>query len=80
MRECFIIVHRNYAEGMTAYAFLDEDDAKKNVKEDVEATIKSLTEEGHDPTVLWNNWDSVEIYVADSNIFYEWEIIISQIR
>ena len=80
MKECFIVVHSNYDEGMTAYAFWKEDEAKKSVNEDVDTVVKDLTEQGYNPTVLRRNLDSVEVYVADSDIYYEWNIIITEIR
>ena len=81
MKECFIVVHSNYDEGMTAYAFWKEDEAKKSVNEDVETVVKDLTEQGYKPTVLWHDrGSSVEIYAADKNIYYEWNIIISDIQ
>ena len=80
MKECFIVVHSNYDEGMTAYAFWKDDEAKKSVNEDVETVVKDLTEQGDKPTVLRHDWDSVEIYAADRNIYYEWNIIISEIQ
>ena len=80
MKECFIVVHSNYDEGMTAYAFWKEDEAKKSVNEDVDTVVKDLTEQGYKPTVLWRDLDRVEVYVADSDIYYEWNIIINEIR
>lgn len=80
MKECFIVVDSNYAEGMTAYAFWKEDEARKSVNDDVETVVKDLTEQGYNPTVLRRDCDSVEVYVADSDIYYEWNIITSEIR
>lgn len=65
------MVHRNYAEGMDAYAFWSEDDARKSVNEDVDTEVKSLTEEGYEPTVLRHDQDNVEVNAADGNIYYE---------
>ena len=80
MKEYFIVVDSNYAEGMTAYAFWKEDEARKSVNEDVETVVKDLTEQGYEPTILRHDWDSVEVYAADRNIYYEWNIIISEIQ
>ena len=52
MKDCFIVVHRNFAEGADAYAYWSEDDAKKSINEDVATVVKSLTEEGYEPTTL----------------------------
>ncbi len=80
MIECFIVVHRNYAEGMDAYGFLNEDAAKKSVNDDVDTVVKSLVEEGYEPTVLRYTPDNVKVYAADKNIYYEWNIIISNVQ
>lgn len=80
MKECFIVVHRNYAEGLDAYAFRSEDVARKSVRQDVETEMKSLTEEGYEPTVSWQDDDNVEIKAADGDIYYEWSIIQSDIQ
>ena len=34
MEECYIVVHRNYADGCMAYAFRNEEDARKDVEDD----------------------------------------------
>ena len=80
MKPCVIVVHRNYAEGEDAYAFWSEDDARKSVNEDVDTEVKSLIEEGYEPTILRHSRDSVDVYVADSSVYYEWSIIASDIR
>ncbi len=79
MIECFIVVHRNHAEGMDAYGFLNEDAAKKSVNDDVDTVVKSLMEAGHKPTVLRYAPYSVGVYAAGGNIYYEWNIIISNV-
>ncbi|NBJ88121.1 hypothetical protein [Acutalibacter sp. 1XD8-36] len=80
MKDCFIVVHRNFAEGADAYAYWSEDDAKKSINEDVATVVKSLTEEGYEPTTLRDACDGVDVYVADSDIYYEWNIFRSSIR
>lgn len=80
MKECFIVVHRNYAEGLDAYAFWSEDAARKSVRQDVDTEMKSLTEEGYEPTVSWKDDDNVEIKVAGGDIYYEWSVIISSVE
>lgn len=43
MSQCFIVIHRNYADGLDACVFWNEDEAKKSVNEDVDTVVKSLT-------------------------------------
>lgn len=74
-QEIIVVVHSNYAEGTTdAYAFWDEKIAKESVNADVETEVKSLTEEGYKPAVL-RRPSGVTVFVPDSGIYYEWEIL-----
>ena len=49
MKECVIVVHRNYAEGLDAHAFFSEEDARRSVTEAVEGITDMLQEEGYTP-------------------------------
>ncbi len=80
MRECTILVHRNYAEGLTATAYLNEDDARREMNEAVDSVISKLADERYSPKVIENGWDNIEVSAADGNIYYEWSIIASEIR
>lgn len=70
---CFIVVHRNYADGADAYAFWNEEDARKSVSEDIDVTVKSLKESGYEVKLL-ERLDEWEVYVPDTDIYYEWSI------
>lgn len=80
MKDCYIVICTNFADGKDAYAFMDETDARKSVDEDVETVLHDLTEYGYEPTVICHNSDHAEVYVADSDIYYEWQIVLSTIR
>lgn len=80
MKECVIVVHRNYAEGLDAHAFFSEEDARRSVTEAVEGITDMLREEGYTPVLTENGWDNVEVFAAGGNIYYEWSIILSEIR
>ena len=80
MKDWFILVQRNLAESADAYAYWSEDDAEQSNNEDVATVVKSLTEEGYEPTTLRDACDGVDVYVADSDIYYEWNIFRSSIR
>lgn len=77
MDKCFVVVHRNYADGVDATAFWTEADANAAVKDDVEMVVANLKEQGYgDRTrILEGAAGSREVYVADLDIYYEWEII-----
>ena len=79
MEECYIVVHRNYADGCMAHAFRNEEDARKDVEDDKRDIVKSLLDQGYTPRVT-DVQDSSEVYVPDSGIYYEWEIIGSSIQ
>jgi len=72
-KEVTIVTHTNYADGEVAYAFWSDEDAKKEVAEDAAEIMCSLKEQGYEPKFLESE-DKVEIYAADSNIYYEWYI------
>lgn len=80
MRECAILVHRNYAEGLTATVYLNEEDAKREMNEAVDSVVGKLTEERYSPKIIENGWDNIEVSAANGNIYYEWSIILSEIR
>lgn len=79
MSECFIVVHRNYAEGTDAYAFWSEKDAEKSVNADVDTEFTSLSLEGYNPAVL-RRPSGATVYVNDTDIYYEWEILKTTIE
>lgn len=74
----FIVVSQSYSEETTACAFWERESAEKCVIQDLETVIKELAKQGTPPTVL-RCTDSVEMYVADRNIYYRWEIIPSSV-
>lgn len=79
MEECYIVVHRNYADGTMAYAFRKEQEARRDIDEDVSETVQSLSEQGYKVVAL-KGLDGSEVFVPDSGIYYEWEIIGSSIQ
>lgn len=76
---CFIVVHSNYADGTDAYAFWNEEDARKSILEDVDATVESLKESGYEVRCL-ERLDEWEVYVPDTDIYYEWSVEKSTIE
>ena len=48
--------------------------------EAVEGITDMLREEGYTPVLTENGWDNVEVFAAGGNIYYEWSIILSEIR
>jgi len=79
MSKCFVVVHRNYAEGTDAYALWEAKTAEKSVNSDVEVEFRSLHEEGYKPVVLRRE-SGATVYVPDSDIYYEWDIFETPIE
>lgn len=79
-KECRVVVHRNYAEGTDAYAFWSEADAKQSIQEDVKTVAADLEQQGYKPVRVLERLDSSEVYVADGDIYYEWQIVPTTIR
>lgn len=48
--------------------------------EAVEGITDMLQEEGYTPKFSDNGWDNVEVSAAGGDIYYEWNIIISEIQ
>lgn len=80
MRKCFVVIHHNFVEGLNAYAFFNEEDAKKSVSADAETVLDALKKQGYESAKLDNAWNSKEVYVPDTDIYYSWTIIHSDIQ
>lgn len=48
----------------------------KDIKEDMNSVFKMLKEDGYEPTIDRMN----SVYVADSDIYYEWEVFETELR
>lgn len=78
--KCFIVTHRNYAEGTDACAYKSKEDAQEAVEEEVELVVESLSQEGRKPKVLRDMFGNPTIYVGGTDIYYEWEIVETHIE
>ena len=77
---CFIVIHNNYADGLDAYAFRQEEDAVKSVSEDAETVMTELKDCGYEPCIYKTTCGHTEIYALDRDIYYEWDIVPSQLE
>lgn len=77
--KCYVVIQRDYATGGNISVYKDESDARRSVIEDVETVKKELLEDGHEPIANWDALRNPEVIVADSNIYFEWEIIETNI-
>ena len=77
--KCYVVIQQDYATGGNISVYKDESDARRSVIEDVETVKKELLEDGYEPIVNWDALRNPEVIVADSNIYFEWEIIETNI-
>ena len=77
--KCYVVIQQDYATGGNISVYKDESDARRSVIEDVETVKKELLENGHEPIVNWDALRNPEVIVADSNIYFEWAIIETNI-
>lgn len=80
MKGCFVVVHRSHEEGLTAYVYLNEEDARRSVVEGADSVMDMLRGSGYTPRYSQNGWDNIDVSVADENIYHEWSIIMSEIQ
>ena len=80
MDKCYIVRHKNYEEGESAYAFYKKQDAEIRVNEDAKTVEKDLKEQGYMPDVLEGAYGNITIFVSNSDIYYEWSIAESDIQ
>lgn len=77
---CYIIRCDNYADGKDAVVYRTEPAARTAMNADIEATIHELEEQGYKPVKAIHSEYAVDVYVPDSDIYYEWELISSTIK
>ncbi len=80
MDKCYIVLHKNYEEGESAYAFYKKQDAEISVNEDAKTVERDLKEQGYLPVVLAGAYGNITIFVSNSDIYYEWSIAESDIQ
>lgn len=66
----------DYSGESAIEVYVSEDKMLKDIKEDMNSVFKMFKEDGYEPTVDGIN----SIYVADSDIYYEWEVFETELR
>lgn len=79
MKKCFVLTCTCYSEENSISVFWNEEDAYKAMIEELETEITNLQNEGYN-FVFFENDDSAEVHVPDSDIYYEWNIEESTIQ
>ena len=72
----FVVVFSSYEGETDARVFLSKSNAEASIQEEMKAELANICEAGYKPVVLHQDGSThTEIYVADSGIYYEWDII-----
>lgn len=73
--KCFVVLHRNYADGDDATVYRSDGAAKAAIEEEKESVLAELRDRGYEPATLQFGTDGQDVYVKDTDIYYEWRII-----
>lgn len=79
-QDCWIITYRNYMGDDGSWAFFNKEDAVKSVNEDYKDVFDALKKDGHDPKRYRDDEFYKELYVPNTDIYYEWRIEHSTIE
>ena len=77
---CVAVIHSNYAEGRDVCVYRRAADAKAAIEAELGVTIASLKDRGYNPTLLRDSFDNPEVYVKDTDIWYEWQAVETTIE
>lgn len=78
--KCYTVVDSSYDAGQDTYAFWSHEDAEKSVETDVQAVTADLKAQGYESIRVLRHPDSAEMYVPDTDIYYEWAIHETEIQ
>lgn len=79
METIYIVSYRSY-EDDDSYAFRNKEKALTDVKNDMYNTINILESQGYKPEIAQDTDFHKEIYVPDTGIYHEWNIIRSTLE
>lgn len=72
----YAVYTHDYSGESAIEVYVSEDKMLKDIKEDMNSVFKMLKEDGYELTIDRMN----SIYVANSDIYYEWEIFETELR
>lgn len=78
-KKCYVLTCNCYSGDNYVLVFLDETKAYKTMIADLETEITNLQNSGYEFTSAEND-DSAELYVPNSDIYFEWNIEESEIK
>lgn len=77
--KCYVVNHRCYSGDNYSVVYWKEEHAKECIQNDLKIIEKEMQIGMYDYDVL-DRLDSIELYVVDSDIYYEWEIVETTIE
>lgn len=77
--KCYVLIFDSYSDGRCASVYWNEQDAYRTMVEDRNIEIINLENSNYNFRVVEND-TSVELYVPDTDIFFEWHIEEAAIR
>lgn len=77
---CYTVIFSSNSEALDVCSYWKESDARTNIRIDAETKIKSLIKERYKPVLSDFGDDYMKVYVPDTNIHYEWEVVSSSIE
>ena len=78
--KCYTVVDTSYDVGINVYSFWRRQDAEQSVKDDVQTELTNLREAGREQIEVQETPNGATIYVPDTDIYYEWTIMETDIR
>ena len=78
--KCYTVIDTSYDVGIDVYSFWNKEDAERSVKDDVQTELANLREACRERIVVQETLDGATIYVPDTDIYYEWTIVETDIR
>lgn len=73
-KPCYFVFFSSSHEASDAYVFQSEAQAKQDIREDAETEFAELKKEGWNPVFLEYSDTHLEVYIPDTNIYFEWTI------
>lgn len=77
---CYVLLSRNYADGEDTEVFYNKDDAKRSARTEMLSVKEELKKQGYSPVTMDKYDGNYELYVPDTDIYYEWEIVPSEVH
>lgn len=76
--KCYILKRTNYADGNDFDVFFYESAASGAMNTEIESVVDNLKSEGYEPKII-SNPCLTEVCVPNTGIYYDWEIIPSDV-